>query len=85
MKLCLALLCAAIAMPGYAQTTPAPTDPVGGYQPANPPVPRPPGVPIVFVQAPPPEVAYPPPAPLPDYPFCKPGQFDKCKQRHDPK
>ncbi|MGN6819348.1 MAG: hypothetical protein ACTHJR_11830 [Sphingomonas sp.] len=53
-----------------------------GYQPPPSP-PAPPNA--TYVQAPPPEVAFPPPAPLASYPFCKRGQFDKCMQRHDPK
>jgi len=47
--------------------------------------PRPPGATVVFKEAPPPDVAFPPPAPLAKYPVCKRGQFDKCVQRHDPK
>lgn len=68
------------------QPTPATRagDPPGGYAP--PPVPPPPpGVPVVFQPAPPPDVAFPPPAPLASYPPCKRGQFDKCVQRYSPK
>jgi hypothetical protein len=83
----------AVATPALAQETPASTEPIsaqsagdppGGYAP--PPVPRPPpGATVVFQPAPPPEVAFPPPAPLASYPPCRRGQFDKCAQRRDPK
>lgn len=72
-----------------ASATPAPAatstsdDPAGGYQPATPPMPTPPkpGATIVFQQAPTPDVAYPAPAPMADYPICKKGQYDNCRQR----
>ena len=32
-----------------------------------------------------PDEAYPAPPPLAHYPFCKPGQFDKCMERNSPK
>lgn len=75
-----------VASPSIAQDKPVDTTPPqpAGYQPPPPP-PIPPGTPVMYVPAPPPDVAYPPPAPLADYPFCKKGQFDKCKQRNDPK
>ncbi|WP_422058557.1 hypothetical protein [Sphingomonas sp.] len=65
-------------------TTATPTDdPVGGYQPANPPMSAPPapGATVVFQQAPAPDVAFPAPAPLAEYPICKKGQYDNCRQR----
>lgn len=78
---------ALFATPALAQTT-QPTDntapnPAGYQPPPQPPVPA--GVTPVYVQAPSPDVAYPPPAPLASYPPCKKGQFDKCVQRNDPK
>lgn len=89
MKLML-LAALAVAMPAVAQETPAPqtaatttADPVGGYQPSQPALsgPAQPGVKPTFVQAPPPDQAFPPPPPLAKYPICKRGQFDKCMQR----
>lgn len=75
----------------FAQTAPTPQPsaaegdmtPVGGLQPATPPMasPPPPGAKIIFQPAPPPNVAFPPPAPLAEYPLCKKGQYDKCRQR----
>lgn len=84
MKLILFAAAVAFAVPAVAQDKPVDVTPPqpAGYQPAPQP-PAPPGA--VYVQAPSPDVAYPPPAPLADYPFCKRGQFDKCKQRNDPK
>ena len=58
-------------------------DPKGGYQPANPPMqgtPQP-GAQVIFQAAPPPSQAYPAPAPLQNYPICKKGQYDNCRQR----
>ncbi|MES1975793.1 MAG: hypothetical protein V4472_25325 [Pseudomonadota bacterium] len=91
MKLIL-LAALAVTTPVMAQdmstqaTQPAATaapDPAGGYQPAQPALSGPltPGVKPVFVQAPPPDQAFPPPPPLAHYPICKRGQFDKCVQR----
>lgn len=57
--------------------------PMGGYQPANPPMqgtPQP-GQQVVFQPSQSPSQAYPPPAPLESYPICKKGQTDKCRQR----
>ena len=92
MRAILAVALAAIAIPAVAQdvpqsapaTTAGPTapDPVGGYAPPPAP-PAPPGA--VFQPGPTPDQAFPPPPPLANYPFCKRGQFDKCKQRNDPK
>ena len=76
--------------PPPASTAPAsmPATPTaGGYQPSTPALqgtPQP-GVTPQFVAAPSPDQAFPPPAPLDHYPFCKRGQFDKCMQRHSPK
>ena len=64
-------------------TDPTAPDPVGGYQPSQPAMsgtPQP-GVKPTFVQAPPPDQAFPPPPPLAKYPICKRGQFDNCMQR----
>lgn len=73
----------AAAAPETATTTAATEDPVGGYQPATPPLSAPvaPGTTVVFQQAPAPDVAYPAPAPLAEYPICKKGQYDNCRQR----
>lgn len=63
-------------------------DPKGGYEPSKPmfSAPPQPGQTVVFVpNTQTPDQAYPPPAPLASYPWCKPGQFDNCKQRRDPK
>ena len=93
MKIILLAALAAAATPVMAQdmpaqtTTPAPTDPVGGYQPSHPAImgTLPPGVKPVYVQAPSPDESYPAPPPLAYYPACKPGQFDKCMERTSPK
>ncbi|MDR6853409.1 hypothetical protein J2Y54_002929 [Sphingomonas sp. BE123] len=71
------------AAPAAPAATPTGDDPVGGYQPATPPMPTPPqpGATIVFQQAPAPDVAYPAPAPMAQYPICKKGQYDNCRQR----
>jgi hypothetical protein len=69
-------------------TTPAPAtaseDPVGGYQPATPPLstqPQP-GQQVIFQANPQtPTQAFPPPPPLDKYPLCKKGQTDNCRQR----
>ena len=93
-------LAAALAMTGTAalaqdtQTTPpladdaaapaASEDPVGGYQPATPPMstqPQP-GQQVIFQANPQtPSQAFPPPPPLDKYPVCKKGQTDNCRQR----
>ena len=71
--------------PTAPQTTAATPveDPVGGYQPATSPMSAPaaPGTTVVFQQAPAPDVAFPAPAPLAEYPICKKGQYDNCRQR----
>ncbi|MBS0480119.1 MAG: hypothetical protein JSR79_12590 [Proteobacteria bacterium] len=78
---------AMFATPAIAQTAASgdttPPSPAG-YQPAPQP-PVPPGVTPVYVQAPPPDVAFPPPAPLASYPPCKKGQFDGCMERNSPR
>jgi hypothetical protein len=92
-------LAVALAMTGTAaiaqDTAPAPAapaapttgqtvdDPVGGYQPATPPmsVAPAPGQQVIFQASPSPTEAYPPPPPLQSYPICKRGQFDNCRQR----
>lgn len=58
-------------------------DPLGGYQPSAPPLsgtPQP-GQEVIFKPSPSPDVAFPPPAPLQEYPVCKKGQTDNCRQR----
>ncbi|HWK35976.1 hypothetical protein [Sphingomonas sp.] len=90
MKLMLLASALVIAAPAMAQdqaAPPSPATPIGGYQPSTPPLqgtPQP-GVTPVFQQAPPPDQAYPAPAPLAEYPICKKGQTDQCKQRVSPK
>lgn len=61
------------------------TTPTGGYGPAAPSAPVPPGATVVYKQAPTPEQAFPAPAPRAKYPVCKKDQFDGCIQRHSPK
>ena len=59
------------------------TTPMGGYQPAQPPMQgtASPGVAPTFQAAPSPSEAYPAPQPMAKYPICKKGQYDKCMQR----
>lgn len=62
----------------------APTgDPTGGYQPSAPPLSGSPvaGQQVIFRAGPSPDQAYPAPAPLAEYPVCKRGQTDKCRNR----
>jgi hypothetical protein len=98
--LALAAVAAAFAMTGSTalaqdtQAAPAPTapvapatateDPVGGYQPATPPIQgdTSSGQKPIFKPNPQtPTEAFPPPPPLDKYPLCKKGQFDNCRQR----
>lgn len=93
MKSILLAAAALLAAPAIAQdqtsppASPAPAEatapaPVGGLQPSAPALqgtPAP-GAPVVFKQAPAPDVAFPPPAGQESYPICKKGQFDKCQQ-----
>lgn len=95
MKLIALAAALAAASTAAAQVTPAPAtpepppttqtmdDPVGGYQPATPPMPTPPlpGATVVFKQSASPSEAYPAPAPMAEYPICKKGQYDNCRQR----
>lgn len=92
MKSLMLVLAFAAATAANAQTTtpvqdtsPQTTgDPRGGYEPTTPlfSTPPQPGQPVVFVPNPlTPAQAYPAPPPLPYYPLCKRGQFDKCRQR----
>lgn len=91
-------LAAALAFSGaaHAQTVPQSSsegvqtvdDPRGGYEPTRPLFSKPPvpGETVVFVPSTlTPTEAYPPPPPQASYPYCRPGQFDNCMQRHDPK
>lgn len=79
-------------MTTQSQTMPAPSTgtmgstgaaPMGGYQPAQPPMTgqMSPGVAPTFQAAPSPSEAYPAPAPMAKYPICKKGQYDNCMQR----
>lgn len=78
-----------VPAPAPAQTPPptaVPADaatPPGGYQPSQPPLSGTPvaGQRVIFQQAPSPDQAYPAPAPLAEYPVCKRGQTDKCRNR----
>lgn len=56
-------------------------DPVGGYQPSAPPLSGSPaaGQQVIFQASQSPDQAYPAPAPLAEYPVCKRGQTDKCR------
>ena len=53
----------------------------GGYQPSAPPLSGSPmaGQRVIFRAGPSPDQAYPAPAPLAEYPVCKRGQTDKCR------
>jgi hypothetical protein len=94
MKLLVFAAATMLAVPGWAQETaqsasaPATAstsvETPGGYAPPPAP-PPPPDATIVFKPAPPPDVAFPPPAPLAKYPMCGRGQTDHCIQRNDPK
>ena len=86
------LLAAALAFGGtaIAQDQPAPdtampemTAPDAAAQLPPPPPPAP-GSTVVFQPSVPVAQAYPPPAPKAEYPWCKRGVTDGCKQRHDP-
>lgn len=80
--------------PADQTATPAPTDPTatppatdaatpaGGYQPSTPALTgtATPGVQPIFRPAPTPDQAYPAPAPKAEYPVCKKGQYDGCRQ-----
>jgi hypothetical protein len=92
MRLVILAMALGVAGTATAQTPPATQDtgtqaagdPRGGYQPTAPlfSVPPQPGQPVVFVPNPlTPAQAYPAPPPLPHYPPCKRGQYDKCMQR----
>ncbi len=74
---------ATTAAPGTATDVQTVDDPVGGYQPTTPPMqsPPPPGAKIIFQPSATPDVAYPAPAPMAEYPICKKGQYDNCRQR----
>jgi len=101
MKLLFAAAVALMATPALAQdqsmqsqdttaqtttTTDASTaDPMGGYQPATPMPAVPAGATVTFQQAPSPGEAYPAPAAMAHYPWCKPGQFDNCRERENAK
>ncbi|MET0246683.1 MAG: hypothetical protein ABW182_08055 [Sphingomonas sp.] len=87
--------CAGGAMAQTADPAPPPTPsspetgaqsetPRGGYAPATPLFSSPPpaGAKIEFVPSTlTPTQAFPPPAPLANYPICKKGQYDQCRQR----
>jgi hypothetical protein len=58
-------------------------DPVGGYMPTTPSMSgtAAPGANVIFQPSASPDQAFPPPPPLDEYPICKAGQFDNCRQR----
>ncbi|HTG37844.1 hypothetical protein [Sphingomonas sp.] len=79
---------------GMAQTAPAPmneqpatatgaTETPGGYMPSTPPMSGTPqaGAPVRVQASMSPTQAFPPPAPKAEYPVCKRGQTDGCRQR----
>ncbi|GGO96673.1 hypothetical protein [Stakelama pacifica] len=55
----------------------------GGYEPSQPPMPMQPepGQKVIFQPSPPVSQAFPPPAPKAEYPVCKRGETDGCRQR----
>jgi len=57
----------------------------GGYAPATPPMagPAPAGATVQFVPSQSPDQAFPPPAAQASYPWCRPGQFDNCREREN--
>ncbi len=85
--LALAVTAPVMAQDAPATPPPAPQDspaPRGGYSP--PPMPPiPPGATVQFQPSVSPDVAFPPPAPLANYPVCTRNQTDHCRQRNDPK
>lgn len=71
------------AAPATTEAAPTTEDPAGGYQPTVPALsgqPQP-GQQVIFQPSKSPTEAYPPPAPLAEYPICKKGQYDNCRQR----
>ena len=91
MKLLFAAAVALMATPALAQdqsmqaqdTGATASDPAGGYQPSTPMPTVPLGATVTFQQAPSPSEAYPAPAAMDHYPWCKPGQFDNCREREN--
>ncbi|WP_298669652.1 hypothetical protein [uncultured Sphingomonas sp.] len=82
MKYILLAAAALLATPAIAQEHPSAAAQLGGLEPSTPALqgtPAP-GSPVIFKQAPAPDVAFPPPAAQASYPICKKGQFDKCQQ-----
>jgi hypothetical protein len=57
----------------------------GGYAPATPPMagPAPAGATVQFVPSQSPDQAFPPPPAQASYPWCRPGQFDNCREREN--
>ena len=96
MKLIVMTAAIAMATPALAQaqdmstttttqqtTTGDNSTPIGGYEPSAPPMasqPQP-GQQVIFQPSPPVSQAFPPPAPKAEYPLCKKGQYDGCRQR----
>ncbi|GAA0734258.1 hypothetical protein [Sphingomonas japonica] len=58
-------------------------DPAGGYMPSQPALsgPATAGATVRFQPSPSPDQAFPAPAPLAEYPVCKAGQTDGCRNR----
>lgn len=57
----------------------------GGYAPATPPMagPAPTGATVQFVPSQSPDQAFPAPPAQAHYPWCRPGQFDNCREREN--
>jgi hypothetical protein len=85
MKLLIAAAVALLATPALAQDQSMQADPAAGYQPASPMPAVPAGATVTFQQAPSPGEAYPAPAAMDHYPWCKPGQFDNCRENENAK
>lgn len=69
--------------PTTAPATTTSQDPIGGYQPATPPMsgtPQP-GANVVFQPSQSPDQAFPPPAARETYPVCSKKVTDECRQR----
>ena len=85
------LIAAAFALGGAAvaqdqpaaEAAPAEAEPPGAAEQLPPPS-VPAGATVVFKPSVPVAQAYPAPAPKAEYPWCKRGMTDGCKQRHDP-
>lgn len=70
-------------MQGQAMGATGGTETKGGYMPSTPPLsgPATPGAMVRVQPSMSPSQAFPPPAPKAEYPICKKGQTDGCRQR----